>query len=129
MVVNYMLIIRYCSDANWCSRAKHLQAPVDSFQINWLKFSSIWKCLCKFQLIKLSAHLFKIIICTVVLCTRVLYMNVGPQAQALALMWVHQLASEWHCMYVQKFSLIWFTVVWEKFGVKKFSSDATYDEN
>ena len=24
---------------------------------------------------------------------------------------------------------ILYTIVWEKFGVKKFSSDATYDEN
>ena len=42
--------IWYCLDTSWCSWTKHLQVKVDSFQVNWLKFSSIWKCSCKLQL-------------------------------------------------------------------------------
>ena len=73
----------YHSDASWRSRAKYLQVWVNSFQVNWVKFLSIWKMIVPVsthyncQLINLnSLHVPSVMLMS---CPCVLYKSIGPQ--------------------------------------------------
>ena len=93
--------IQYWSGTSWCLWAKHLRVQVDSFRLKWLKFS----CTHKFQFVTIfnvnmkSSHVPLCHVRVVHSCTLYECWSSNIWVQTLALVWVHQLASERYCMY------------------------------